>query len=136
MTVYLAGPITGLSYESATGWRRKVADALPMHEVLDPMRGKEDLAGASLLAAGLCTTEMAQRDLADIDRCDVVLVNFQGARQMSVGTVAEIGYAFGRSKKVMVVFDDLHAHPFLMAMVRWTPWSLEEAIDRLAGMQG
>src|SRR5688572_20386966 len=47
LTVYLAGPITGLSYGGATQWRDSVVDQLarraPHIRCLDPMRAKQHL---------------------------------------------------------------------------------------------
>ena len=42
-TVYLAGPITGLTYDGATDWRHAVAADLNSVGIkgLSPMRGKD-----------------------------------------------------------------------------------------------
>ena len=98
-TVYLAGPITGLTYAGSTDWRRYMIDKFARIGVkaLSPMRGKEYLAqlkgtisgtgeeyahlGVLSLSRGVMT-----RDRFDATRCDVLLVNFLGARNISIGS--------------------------------------------------
>jgi hypothetical protein len=48
--VYLAGPITGLTYEGATEWRNVAAEKLDSDkiETLSPLRGKNYLLGRGL----------------------------------------------------------------------------------------
>jgi len=105
-TVYLAGPITGLTYDGATDWRHAVAADLNSVGIkgLSPMRGKDYLAalkgpisgtgeeyahlGVLSLPRGVMT-----RDRFDATRCDVLLVNLLGATAVSIGTVLEIGMA-------------------------------------------
>ena len=50
-TVYLAGPITGLTYSAARhGWREHFAEMLPAHILpVSPMRGKDFLRGEKSL---------------------------------------------------------------------------------------
>ena len=51
-TVYLCGPITGISFEQATSWRRSVIAALAREaEVIDPTREVPDLTRRSENAA-------------------------------------------------------------------------------------
>lgn len=105
-SLYLSGPITGLTYDDATGWRDWVKQHLA-HDVipLDPMRGKEYLVEADAL--GLHYPEHAMstaraifhRDRHDTLTCTAMLVNVLGTNQRkcaSVGTVVEIGWASSR----------------------------------------
>lgn len=103
--VYLAGPITGLSYAGCTDWRELAKSELGKSGIkgLSPMRGKEYLAaiekisgtgeeyahlGVLSLPRGVMT-----RDRYDATRCDLLLVNLLGAKAVSVGTVMEIAWA-------------------------------------------
>ena len=70
-TIYLAGGISHLSYEEATGWRLDlIRQAGDRAIILDPMRGKEILEGTKTIA--LHPTEFSHddifgRDIADIE---------------------------------------------------------------------
>lgn len=115
-SVYLSGPIAGLNYEQARyGWRATVATQL--HEgitVLSPMRHEGHLAEVkgALDPAGQLDHFFSgariifEKDLLDIERSDIVLVNLLGATRVSIGTVAEIGMAAVLGKKIILVMED------------------------------
>lgn len=104
--VYLAGPITGLSYDGAVDWRAWAAAELakaPGIEVYSPLRAKNYLKNETKIDGspgayqrmhplsapkGICT-----RDRWDVKRSDVVLMNLLGAQQVSIGTMVEVGWA-------------------------------------------
>lgn len=104
-TVYLAGPISGLSFKGCTDWRAEVAEALGEIYIrtLSPLRGKDYLASLPVLSGhgreyahmGVLSTPRAvmTRDRFDATRCDVLFVNLLGAKQVSIGTVMEIAWA-------------------------------------------
>ena len=119
-TVYLAGPITGLTYgEARHGWREEFALMLLEHIVpLSPMRGKDFLMGERNLKGDpnmYPTNPLARpsgilaRDRNDVRTCDVVVACFLGAMDHpSLGTAVEFGWADAyRKPLVMVIEDDL-----------------------------
>lgn len=102
--VYLAGPISGLSYGGATDWREYAAKMLePEVKGLSPMRNKQFLSHLSNISgtgedykhiSPLATARgVMTRDRFDCTRCDVLLVNFLGAKEASIGTCMEIAWA-------------------------------------------
>ena len=118
-TVYLAGPITGLTYGNARhGWRKEFALMLPSHIIpLSPMRGKDALMGVEKMVGdpdmypsnALCAPPgIIARDRNDVRNCDVVVACFLGAMDHpSLGTAVEFGWADAyRKPLVMVVEDD------------------------------
>lgn len=114
--VYLAGPITGLTFAGCTDWRQYAIDKLRPIVGLSPMRGKEYLAAEKSLAAlgyndrpMSCSRGIMTRDRFDATRCDVLLVNLLGAKTVSIGTVLEIAWA------------DLSRIPIVCAMEPSTP---------------
>ncbi len=121
--VYLAGSIGGLSYWEAVGWRVAMRDQLgPFIEVLSPMRGKLDLRNEEVLSGDYPSSlhsrpdTIVQRDLSDVRRADLVIVN---GLQGSYGTALEIGYAVRGATPVVLVLapdDPLRAHPFVRAL--------------------
>ena len=126
-TVYLAGPIDGLEYEQAVVWRNRAITNLAMRGIVgvSPMRGKEYLEG-ELLNAGtegrpqrqdpLCTDKgIMGRDYYDCMHCDLVLANFFGSKQKSLGTAMECAWRFQAGKPVIAVIEpgNFHDHPML-----------------------
>jgi nucleoside 2-deoxyribosyltransferase len=114
--VYLAGPITGLSYDEAVSWRHEVISRLgmtaPHVRCLDPMRAKQHLADLSEIGAfghpgGLLGEHaVVTRDLWDVKRCDVVLMNLSGATAASIGCMVELGWAHAHGKFTVVVLPE------------------------------
>src|SRR5689334_14211258 len=94
--VYLAGPITGLSYAGSTDWRHYAINKLANAGIKgwSPMRGKEYLAqlekisgtGEEYVHLGAMSTPkgVINRDRWDATRCDLLLANLLGATQVSI----------------------------------------------------
>jgi len=94
--VYLAGPITGLTFKEANAWRDRATFELGLEgiECLSPLRGKQHLAAAGPLPNDFDGgAEAVEQDLTDIRSSDALLVNFDGCEGISAGTMAEIGFA-------------------------------------------
>lgn len=115
-TVYLSGPIAGLTYKEARyGWRQTFINGLAPGIVgLSPMRHEGHLAEVrgALEPAGQIdhffsgSRIIVEKDRLDIERSDIVLVNLLGATKVSIGTVAEIGMATVLGKKIVLVMED------------------------------
>lgn len=148
-TVYLSGPITGLSYgESRYGWREYAAENFAKGvKALSPMRHEGHLAEVSgQMREGMTAhpfsdpSVIVQKDFLDIDRCDIILVNLKGegvvdgytcAPQISRGTLVEIGYAVGKGKRIVLVMEkegNIHASPFVTETAMLWLDDLDEAI--------
>lgn len=137
--VYLAGPITGLTYEDATDWRNVAAQALDSDkiETLSPLRGKNYLLGRGALHAGDYPEVMStakginRRDFFDCTRSGAVLVNLLGATKVSIGTVMEIAWAFQARIPVIVVMekDNIHRHAMIEDSITYMTNSLDEAYE-------
>lgn len=91
--IYLAGPISGLSYdESRFGWRNQIATLIdPSIDLYSPMRHKDHLAGETSLAASDIETHVIStnkgiiaRDRMDCVQADALIVNFIGAQRVSI----------------------------------------------------
>ena len=154
-TCYLSGPITGLNYKGATGWREWVRGNLSPHVAgLNPMRGKDYLDGAEALdlqyenhvmstAAGIYG-----RDLWDTMRCDVMLVNVSDDKPerhivgperiitdvwpKSIGTIVEIGWFTTRQNPLVLCGNPDHPiikHPLTANRATYITQSLKEAVN-------
>jgi len=141
--VYLAGAITGCTYNECTDWRQKVRDAVPSHiQTISPMRGKQRLKeieeGSTIKmvyednpltsAKGINT-----RDYNDVRRADAIFVNLLGAKKVSIGTVMEIAWARAFSKPVICVMepDNIHQHTMLNYACGYILNDLDSAISVL-----
>ncbi len=136
--VYLCGPINGKTYEdSADGWRKTVSTLLesPQIEVFSPMRGKKHLKGKTLGSQGyelnpLTTAKgILGRDFNDVKRCDVLFVNFLDSNIVSIGSVAEIAWAYSMQKPIVVCMsvDNIHDHLFIKQMATYVVDNLLDA---------
>lgn len=138
-SVYLSGPIRGLVYGEATDWRDHVAKKLPQHILaICPMRYKEFLRNGQVLdladmpdhpivrRAGLVT-----RDRFDVMRCDAMLVNLIGAKDISIGTCVEFGWADAYRKPIITAIgeNDVHDHGFIHQLSGFVVRTLDEAIE-------
>jgi nucleoside 2-deoxyribosyltransferase len=121
---YLAGPITGLTYYGSTDWRKWVTRSLRKHGItpLDPMRGKAYLATHTAMpdeATNPLSTAagVVSRDHFDTTRADMLLVNFLGATERSIGTVMEIAWAHHCHIPIVMIME-AEGNPNDHAMVR------------------
>ena len=142
-TVYLAGPITGLDYAGATDWREYAIAELAKGGIkgLSPMRAKNFLANVTAFEANcdgygslnaLATNRgIMTRDRFDATRCDVLLVNFLGAKRVSVGTAMEIAWADLARIPIVCAMEpegNPHDHGMINEALGYRVTSLDEAI--------
>lgn len=119
MLTYLCGGINGLNDSECKDWRGVATEALGANNVLDPIardyRGQED-SNVDAIVSG---------DLADIMRCDAVLVN---ATRPSWGTAMEIVYAYQRRKFIVAFVGEARVSPWLRFHCNVIASSIEESI--------
>lgn len=123
MKVYLAGPITGYSYNAVTSWRDGVKDQLKEFGIkaYSPMRGKSYLTKEEMLEESYEDHTMSSitginvRDYNDCKNADAVLVNLLGATKVSIGTVMEVAWCRAFQIPVVLVMekDNIHSHGML-----------------------
>ncbi len=141
-TVYLCGPITGLSLREGAKWRRTVVAALGDEaQVIDPTRDSPDPTrrSASPATQALTATRLLQgkrivaRDRFDVQRSDLLLACFLGAKSISIGSVGEIFWADAMGKPVIIVReeDNLHNHDMLNEIAGWIFDDLDGAIEQI-----
>ncbi len=142
--IYLAGPISGLSWEQATSWRKEVDNALSDLgiECLSPLRFKNFLESEKAIRDSypdnaLATTRaIYTRDRWDVSRSDVVFVNFMGTTRVSIGTIMEIAWADMLNKPIVYLTDsnNIHNHAMVMESVGFIVYTLEEAIETIKAL--
>lgn len=78
-----------------------------------------------------CLRGVYTRDRFDSMRCDVLLVNFLGAKKVSIGTVMEIGWADSRKIPIICAIEpegNPHDHPMIREAVGFRVPTVDEAI--------
>lgn len=142
MRVYLAGPISGCTYDQCTDWRNEFTKVIEQWgaEALSPMRGKDYLSDGKIIDGSYDETILSNaqailnRDFWDCCRSDVVLVNVKGAERVSIGTVMEIAFAYTKRIPVILLSDttnNVHHHPMVMQAVAFKVWTVEQALNTL-----
>lgn len=146
--VYLAGPISGCSYEECTDWRALVRDSLhPSIETISPMRAKDfikDIIGDNKIGVTPETQVFEThpmstdkgintRDYFDVRRSSAVFVNFLGATRVSIGTVMEIAWCRAFNIPVVCVMekDNIHQHGMLNYACGYIVDTLQQGIQVL-----
>lgn len=138
--VYTAGPITGLSYKGATGWREYVEKKMPDYiHTVSPMRGKQRLELMyeeeikDSYEDNPLTSEkgISARDYNDVKRSSAILVNFLGVKRPSLGTVMEIAWAKAFQIPVVLVMekDNVHNHSMIRNACGFIVDDLDLAIE-------
>jgi hypothetical protein len=143
--LFLAGPLTGVSFDESLAWRNYVASKLPPFiRACSGLRGKQYLAGERAIKD--CYGEfplssqkgISCRDRMDVMRCDMLFVNFLGAKKVSIGTVLEIGWADMLRKPILLVMDEdnIHAHASIREIANFIVPSLDEGIKITTAVLG
>ena len=138
--VYLAGPITGQTFDGCTDWREFAIKDLGAVGItgLSPMRAKDYLKNETFVGDEYQDTVLSSsrgiitRDRWDTTRCDLILVNFLGAERVSIGTVMEMAWADAVRTPIIVVMKpegDLHDHSMLREVTGFRVVTLEEGLE-------
>ena len=145
-TLYLAGPMSGITWRQMLEWRQKVEWELQDHwRVINPVRAQvspdklDDIHVASTqkdtnIDLNLTATAICSQDEFFIDQSDWLLANFIDSPHVSIGTIWELGYAYGTGKKILSVVEpgSIHDHPFVRRRSHLFTDNLEDAVDFFA----
>lgn len=136
MRIYLAGPISGNTYQECTNWRVDFADLMPESVTcLSPMRGKEflqvvgEIDGAYPELGPLASSRgIITRDFFDCTRSDIIVANLL-TEKISIGTVMEIAWAFQSRTPVIAIMEpgNVHEHPMIDEAIGFRVTSLVHA---------
>jgi hypothetical protein len=137
-SVYLAGPITGLSYDGCTDWRDLVKSWFePEITCYSPMRSKSYLLNRTTIADQydeyILSTQRGiyTRDMHDCRTRDLIFVNMLGAQKVSIGTVMEIAWGGAFNKPIVLVMEkngNIHEHSMLREGSPLRVETLEEGV--------
>lgn len=144
-SVYLAGPITGLTYDDGQDWRVEAQEWLAAEGIdgYSPLRAKTHLRALGVLDnagtpssayIGLNALSEPQgittRDRFDCTGRDMVLVNFVGAERISIGTCIELGWADATRTPIVIAMEDdnVHRHAMVNQAAGFIVPTLEDAL--------
>ena len=140
-SVYLSGPITGLTYSECNDWREYAIKTLAAEGIdgFSPMRGKRyldkegvpisdcpDLKGKHPISS---TPAITMRDRWDCRRCDITLINVLGAETVSVGSMVEAGWAEAFGHPVILVMEN-EGNPHDRAILRGVAGVILPTLDQ------
>lgn len=142
-SVYLAGPISGLTFDDADEWRTHARDVLRSHSIdgLSPLRGKAYLRALGTLStqcldegqAGIMSLprSIMARDFHDASHCDVLLVNLLGAARISIGTMMEVAWCYQARTPIVCCMEqsnNIHEHAMLSEAIDFRVSTVDEAV--------
>jgi len=148
--VYLSGPIKHFTYADANAWREQAAAAfLPGIIGINPLRGKEFLANEGVMGEDVLRkhfdqpfikdAELVSRDHHDVINANALLVNLLGTTKVSIGTMAEMAWAYDRQIKMCLVMEEtgnVHEHPFIRGMAHFRATTLADGISKINALLG
>jgi hypothetical protein len=136
--LFLAGPLTGISYGDALDWRRYVESKLPPDVIaFSALRGKAYVAKETVLKDSypehLLSTPQGTitRDRYDVSRCDALFVNFLKADNVSIGTIMEMAWADAWRIPIILAMENgnIHDHAFVRQVAAFITHDLDEAVQ-------
>lgn len=140
--IYLAGPISGLTYDGAQDWRIEFTNKIdPRIGCFSPLRGKEYLKMRGPLEGAynewpLSTDKgITTRDRYDCMGADLVVFNLLGCTgpnaRVSIGTMIELGWADASRNPAIVIMEkegNVHEHPMLRETTHFRVDNMADAI--------
>lgn len=165
-SVYMAGPISGCTYDESNGWREEIAAQLRRSSIkcLSPLRAKvyirEMVSGAnggafeldqatpaidvndmdaSAMRVMSNSRGITTRDRMDCTNCSVLLVNFLGATRPSLGTAMEIAWADTHRIPIVMIIEDegnIHDHAMIRECIGFRVNNLEDAVNVIEAILG
>ena len=140
--IYLAGPITGLSYKESTQWRTDFQNAVyPRIECFSPLRFKSYLSSEKVIldvydqeTYSVLSTQrgVMTRDYFDCTRADMIVANLLNTAKPSLGTVMEIAWAYQARIPVVSIMEkegNPHDHGMIREAIGFRVETIQEAID-------
>lgn len=143
-SIYLAGPMSGLTWRQALSWRRECEAELSKDwRLINPVRAQvpEERMDDTIPSTTQLDTEkvdlwvtatgVTSQDEFYIDQSDWILANFLQATHVTIGSVWELGYGWGTRKKILSVIEpgSIHDHAFIRRRSHVFTPSLDEAIQ-------
>lgn len=145
LTIYLAGPISGLSYSAVVDRYKHYVKRFERmgYNVLFPMMGKGYLRNENEIVPSdyqqpISTNRaIVGRDSWMVHQCDILVADLSCATEVSRGTICEISWASLLHKHVLVAlgsernYDNPHYHAFVLGQADIVFSEMDEVIEYL-----
>ena len=142
-SVYLAGPITNLTYAGSTEWRDYVSNKLEGIECYSPLRFecyldteekiRDNYDNVVETPLPLSTSKgIMSRDYFDCMRADIIFVNLLGLERVSIGTCMEIAWGYTTHKPIIAVMEpenNMMDHAMWREAIGFRVETLDQGID-------
>jgi len=146
LTIYLAGPISGLSYEAVVDRYKTYVPALRDigFNVIFPMTAKGYLRNEIKFKAHGDANPVSTngaivgRDEWMVHQCDILVADLAAATErVSIGTVCEISWAHLLHKHILVTMteENFHHHAFILEQAHIILPSMSEILEYLTEVQ-
>jgi len=130
--IYLAGKMSGLTFEQMNGWRVKASELLTLHNDNIHVENPCSFYNFELDPSTFSDKECKDFDLFLVENCDIVLVNLE--HPDTIGTAIELELAT-RWHKPIIAFNGEKdkVHPWMkLCVTKWCA-TMEEAIEHILG---
>jgi hypothetical protein len=146
--IYLSGPISNLTYAQCTGWRFDITEALDeFADIFDPMRDVDAPTPDTLVTEALDSIDpvmmtdrgIVVRDYTDTLNSTILIVNLLGATKVSIGTVAELAWAYHARIPTILLMEDSgnpHEHGFVREFASYRVTHIDRAIAVAKSLMG
>ena len=144
MKIYLAGPISGYSYNEIINYFERTASTFSENgfSVLHPMLAKQALRNElELKPEGYGNPESTnhaifERDKWMVQNSDIVFCNLLGSTRVSIGSVMELAWAsyLGKLTVVCMEQDNIHRHAFVLEAADAVFDNLDDAISYICAL--
>jgi len=145
MSVYLAHPISGLTFEKVVEYFEPHVEQLkeagylvydPVTMYTESINKKEVCAPADLKGPLINNHALFERDQWMCTKVDVVLSDLTGATKASIGCVMELAWASLKGVHTVVVMEkgNPHYHGFVLEAADVVFETFDEALDYLANI--
>ena len=137
--IYLAGPISGLTFDGALEWRDEFRRRIdPRIDAFSPLRGKVYLTIRGPLEGSyddypLSTDAgITARDRYDCMGADLVVFYLLGATRISIGTMIEFGWCDAARNPAIVIMEktgNVHDYPMVRQIAQFRTDTLTDAVS-------
>lgn len=146
--VYLAGPITDMTFSQANDWRDYMVKALAPHGIVgvSPLRCEPLRDGATYTPENPdpkfgTARAIGAKNIFDVYNCDMTLAYIPTppeGKLHSWGTICELAGAHFINKQTILVSSDpiVRRHPTVDAMAGWVLDDLDQALEVIIGVLG
>lgn len=145
MILYLAHPITGLSYDEVMDYYNVTESKLRYmgYETLCPMRGKQYLRNEREFRSDgyqhpVSTNHaIVERDAWMLAQSDIVLCDLTGTESISIGCTMELAWAYWLRKHTILVLsgDNPHRHAFVLECADIVFETMQDALVYLSDLR-